>query len=216
MSTISNLHTATIYDAKKSKPFENQRLVKTIAKADRNGNYGPHLQQTMCTSIPRLTDDDLATFLESSDKLNAHIIDFLGETQNAMIAQRIKSGNRTVTTNELSISAIVAFLETSGDSDKWDAARVASWFNDNIAEHLGVKLIELGVDDEQVEKRLNKAATRFSESFGTKTAIGKTLAIELQKILNFAPDKTDTQVIKYQAKINKALEEKTLEDSLGF
>jgi hypothetical protein len=47
MPVISNIHTATIYDAKLSKPFEGQRLVKVIAKADKDGNYGPHLQQTM-------------------------------------------------------------------------------------------------------------------------------------------------------------------------
>jgi hypothetical protein len=216
MSTISNIHTATIYDAKNSKPFTGQRLVKTIAKADKFGNYGQHLQQTMCTSIPVLTGNDLTVYMETNDKLDKHIIGFLFDKQSEMIAARIKSGIKTVTTEELDIGSIVAFLEAVGDSDKWDTARVTSWFNDNLAEHLGVKLLELGIEEDQMEKRLAKASVRFSESFGTKAAIGKTLAIELQKILNFAPDKQDPQTMKFQAKIDKALEEKSLEDALGF
>lgn len=216
MSNVSNIHTAQIYDAKTSKAYFGQRLVKTIAKADKQGNYGPHLQQTMATSIPILTTTDLTEFMENDGKLDKHIISFLFDKQSEMIAARIKLGQKTVTTEELNIGAIVAFLDSSGDSDKWDTARVASWFNDNLAEHLGTKLMDLGIDDDQMEKRLTKASTRFSEAFGTKTAIGKTLAIELQKILNFAVDKQDAQTMKFQSKLDKALEEKTLEDALGF
>ena len=216
MSVISNIHTAVVYDAKSTKPYTGQRLIKTIAKADKDGNYGQHLQQTMATSVPLITPAMLTEYMETNDALDEHIISFLEDSQNKMVAARLKSGIKTVTTEELEISQIVAFLNASGDSDKWDSSRVASWFSDNLAEHIGVKLIELGVDDEQLEKRLNKASVRFSESFGTRAGIGKTLAIELQKILNFAPDKNDAQVRKFQAKIDKALEEKSLEDSLGF
>ena len=216
MSVISNIHTAVVYDAKTTKPFSGQRLIKTIAKADKDGNYGQYLQQTMATSVPLITENALADFLNSSADLNEHIIGFLEDTQNKMVAARLKAGQKTVTTEELEISQIVTFLNASGDSDKWDSSRVASWFTDNLAEHIGIKLLELGIDDSEMEKRLEKAEKRFAESFGTRAGIGKTLAIELQKILNFAPDKNDAQVKKFQAKIDKALEEKSLEDSLGF
>jgi hypothetical protein len=193
-----------------------QRLIKTIAKADKDGNYGPHLQQTMATSVPLITEDNLTDFLNTSGELNEHIIGFLEDTQNKMVAVRLKEGVKTVTTEELEIVSIVAFLNTATDSDKWSPERVAQWFEDNLAEPIGLKLLELGVSESDLEKRLTKAQKRFSEAFGTRAGIGKTLAIELQKILNFAPDAKNPQVQKFQAKLDKAMEEKNLEDALGF
>jgi hypothetical protein len=216
MSVISNIHTATPYDAKQSKPFAGQRLVKTIAKKDVNGNYGPHLQVTMCTSIPTLTTKDATAYMEENEGLDAHIVSFLWDTQNALIGARIKSGQKSVRTEELEIPALVEFLNASGDSDKWDTARVAQWFTDNLAEHIGTRLIELGATDEVMEKKLAKAQQRFAEAFGTRSGIGRTLAVELQKILHFAQDTTDPQVKRFQAKLDKAMEEKSLEESLGF
>ena len=114
MSVISNIHTAQVYDAKQSKAFDGQRLVVTIAKKDKDGNYGQHLQQTQCTSIPMLTTSDI-------DFSNAHIqnacVEYFKSVQNQIIGDGIKSGVKSFSSEELAQDAI-CLLYTSDAADE--------------------------------------------------------------------------------------------------
>ena len=213
MSLISEKHTAQVYDAKKSKPFTGQRLVVTIAKKDAQKNYGPHLQQTMATSIPYI---DLQDIEDNSEALLPHLVSWLESQQNALISSRIKEGHKEVTTSELSIKSVIAFMSESSTGEKWDAQRISEWFNDNLAEPIGTRLIENGAPEERMEKVLIATSKRFSETLSSRGVISQVMATELSKALAFAPDKTDGAYLKFKARIDKALEAKSLEDSLGF
>lgn len=218
MSVISNIHTATIYDAKKSAPFEGQRLVKVIAKADKDGNYGPHLQQTMCTSIPQLQPDSIVDAL-NDDKLQVrlmpHFVAYLETVQNALIADKIKSGTNSVSSLELEIVALCDYLENDTVGDKWDSARVAGWFTDHLAIPYTEKLMENGVSDSDIEGKLKMASSRFSETMASKAKIPALVANSLNKLLALADCGMDNPVYKkFYTKLNPPIVADALD--LGF
>lgn len=217
MSIISNIHTATIYDAKKSRAFDGQRLVKIVAKADKSGNYGQYLQQTMCISVPVISGKELSDFLESSNALDSHIIAFLEDVQKSLITDKIKSGaGHTITTEELSIQKLVEYLDSSSDSDKWDSARIAQWFTDNIAESLGIMLIEKGFED-NLEKLLGNAQKMFSDSLGSKSKIPTAYMEKINTMLTHASDKDSGIYKRFFNRVNpEKSAEMDLESALGF
>lgn len=217
MSVISNIHTATVYEPKISKALTGQRLVKIQAKADKDGNYGQYLQQTHCVSIPVITQAQLTEFLENSNALDAHIIAMLEDAQKALITDKIKSGKgKTVSDEELSIAALVNYLDSDSDSDKWDSTRIAQWFEDNIAENLATKLLEVGNDDESMARKLAVAQKRFSDSLSTKAKIAPQLCEEINKMLAFSGDKDATIYKRFFARVNPETKIQEIEDALGF
>ena len=212
MSVVSNIHTATVYDAKKSKAYDGQRLVVTIAKKDANGNYGPHLQQTQCTSIPVLTTSDIDW---SNGDVREACIDYFLTVQNAIISERIKSGQKSVQTVDLEQNAIIAYLNSESVGDKWTAERVASWFEDNCATGIYNALSEKGLDEVEIGKKLQKAMDRFSEAMSSRAKIKEAIKVECNTILKFAEDKSSAAYNKFWDKLNKVEEKVTIEDSLG-
>lgn len=216
MSVISNIHTATVYEPKTSKPFAGQRLVKIVAKADKNGNYGEHLQQTMCVSVPLLDAQAIRAYILESSALDAHIVGMLEDVQKSLITDKIKSGTKSVTSEELTIASLINYLDASGDSDKWDSARIAQWFEDNIAEGLATKLLEVGNDDETMARKLAVAQNRFADSLSTKAKIAPALCEEINKMLAFSADKDATIYKRFFARVNPELKIEKIEDALGI
>jgi len=216
MSNISNIHTATVYEPKVSKPFTGQRLIKIVAKADKSGNYGEHLQQTMCVSVPLLDVQAIRAYILESTALDAHIVGMLEDVQKSLITDKIKSGNKSVTSEELTISSLINYLDASGDSDKWDSNRIAQWFEDNIAESLAMRLLEVGNDDDTMARKLAVAQKRFAESLATKARISENVCVEINKMLDFASDKEATIFKRFYARVNPEKKVVNLEDSLGF
>lgn len=217
MSVISNVHTAVVYDAKKSVPFEGQRLIVTIAKADAKGNYGLHLQQTMCTSVPVLTDSDIVDALNDDSlqgRLMPHLVEWAQKQQGALVASRIKAGTKTVTTEELSIAGLLNFLDADSTTDKWDAERVAGWFHSVMEAPVGIALLEKGLPEDKLVDTIKAWKKIFSESFGSRAAIPVAKAKQLDKALALAPE-GDPIVGRFQARIDKILGV-GLEEELGL
>ena len=221
MSTTSNIHTAIVYEAKganKTVALTGQRLIVTIAKADKAGNYGPHLQQTMATSVPQLSADSIVDALNDDTlqvRLIPHLVEFLEGVQNQLVASRIKGGTRSVTTEELEIPALCSYLESESTSEKWTTERIAAWFNDSLAESIGVALIEKGWSDEKMESSLAAYSKLISESFSSKAAIPRVKAVAIQKALALG-DSSDVMIAKFQARITKILEVQNLDEALGL
>ena len=178
MSVVSNIHTAVVYSAKgadKTLPQSGQRLVVTIAKADSNGNYGQYLQQTMATSIPQLATTDI-------DWINKGVqdacVEYFETVQNQIISGRIKEGKKEVTSEELEITAILDYLNSESIGERWNPARVATWFTENLAEYVGLKFIESGMnDDAAINERLEKTCKDFSNAMGSKAVINAGVAV---------------------------------------
>ena len=215
MSVITSTHTSIVYDAKKSKPFEGQRLVVTIAKAQKDGSYLFNLQQTMCTSIPHITPEYLDSALQDS-RMHKYFGEFIEATQNKIIATRIKAGSKTTSDDELNVDSLIKFLGEENQSEQWTSEKIATWFTDNLAEHIGVALIEKGFDDSKVEKSLGLYEKKFAETFSSRAVIPRKVAIDLEKALKLHPQQNNEVVQKFQSRINKVLEEQNLVESLGL
>lgn len=219
MSIVSNIHTAIVYESKgqnKTLPQNDQRLVVTIAKADKNGNYGEFLQQTMATSIPRISENEIIESLnEENSKLFPHIVSFLETTQNLLIAERIKSGVKEISTDELSVSKLIEFLEISTRSESWTSERIAEWFAENLAVQITEKLMEKGFADSRIDSAISSYSKLLSETFSSRSAISRNKALEIQKALKLG-DSENSQIMKFQARIDKVLNEVSIADSLGL
>lgn len=216
MSVISNIHTAIVYEAKganQTKPQFGQRLIVTKAKADKNGNYGPHLQQTMATSIPTLSRGDISF---DDVKVQDACVDYFKSIQNQMVSERIKEGKKDITTAELSVQSIIEYLnESTSSGEKWTVEKIAEWFTDSLAELIGVALIEKGFDDTKLESALNAYSKLISESLGSKAVIPTKKAEAIKKALDFA-DINDPIVSKFQARIAKSLKVVDMDELLGL
>lgn len=186
MSIVSNRHTSVVYESKgknKTVAFTGQRLVVTIAKADKAGNYGEHLQQTMATSIPVLSSADIDWM---NQDVQSACVQYLQSVQNDIIADRIKStGERSHSDDELNQDAILAYLERESAGDKWDVERVAQWFSDTLGDALGMMLLEKHPEWEnaELEESLEKNVVAFSKALGSKGKIHKEHAVIFQKRL---------------------------------
>lgn len=212
MSLISNRHTATVYAAKTSKPFDGQRLVVTTAKKDKDGNYGQHLQQTMCTSIPVLTRADIDWQLSSIQDAAS---EYFKSVQNAIIADRLKSGQKDVTDQDITMTSIIDYINAESTGDKWDSARVATWFNEVIAEHIGVALIERGFPDDKVDASLKAYEKLISETFSSRSVIPRKKAEAINKAFKLV-EKSDATMARFQARIDKVLIEENMDELLGL
>jgi hypothetical protein len=221
MSVISNIHTAVVYEAKTTKAFEGQRLCKVIAKADKDGNYGPHLQQTMAVSIPVLGADELVDALNDDalqGLLMPHLVEFLQGVQDSLIAEKIKAGTKTITSEELGIGALVNYLDADSVGDKWTPERIASWFENVVAEGYLTMLMSKGVDDEIAAGMLANAIKAFSEALGSKAKIPEKKAEVLTKLLELAEEKDKGSKIykRFHTRLNPKVEEIDFAEALGF
>lgn len=215
MSVISNKHTAQVYDAKTSAPFAGQRLVVTIAKKDKNGNYGQYLQQTMCTSIPMLDSYNV-----NNARLTPHIVDFLRSVQNNIINDGLKTGQNVFDDVELDEAAICTYLEQSSSGDRWDAERVADWFTTNVAPYVTEKLMEKGADDTAIEAKLGAMTETVADALGSRAKITLNKAKAILNILQLIPHEDlikDAIALRFVARLDKIINpiDDSL-DALGF
>ena len=64
MSNVSNVHQFSQLN-KDSKALAGQRLVRLIAKADKNGNYpSPNLTESLCVSVPHVSQEAVAEVID--------------------------------------------------------------------------------------------------------------------------------------------------------
>ena len=215
MSVISNIHTAIVYEAKganKTTAYNGQRLVVTIAKADKEGNYGEHLQQTMATSIPTLESNGIDW---TNSRIQSACVEYFQTVQNSIVATALKSGAKTVTTEQLEQSAILSYLESESTGDKWDSARIAAWFNDSLAEQIFAAQISKGIAEDIAVQNMTAYGKKFAGTFSSKAAISRKLALLLQKALVLA-DKNDAVAKRFTGRIDKVLIDSSVEESLGL
>lgn len=188
MSNVSNIHTAQVHEPKVSKAFEGQRLVVTTAKGTKNAEgkmvYGEHLQQTMSTSIPVLTEADVNW---NSPRIQGHVVEYFKVVQNELILESLKGGTKAWSTEELELTALCAYLETTNQGERWDAERVASWFGENVAPHIYMYFEAKGKTDNWIANKLEIQTKGFSQYLGSKAKIPLTVAISLLQVLGLMP-----------------------------
>lgn len=223
MSVVFTKHTSVPYVSKgvgKTVAPAGNRLVVTIAKADKDGNYGANLQVTHATAVPTLRVDG---FDWDHQGLREACTEFLHSVQDKIVSERIKvGGTKTHDDADIGQAAILAFLNRERVGDTWDAARIATWFTDVIAAHVGVKLLEVNpeLSDEDAVKLIAKnqtvvvdALTRSAKSVGNKAA-----ELARARLALVPADDRDSVWERFDTKLDKIINPPVIDvaESLGF
>lgn len=127
MSVISSTHQFQPL-TKTSVAFAGQRLIRIIAKADRNGKYpSPHLVDSLCVSVPRIDMDTVAEYIE---RFIPHIISMCESVQDKIAREyRIESGRNEITQAQLDIDAILGYLDADAAGSRVSKEYLQEWFS---------------------------------------------------------------------------------------
>lgn len=129
-----SIGTSHVYNKldKDSAPIGNQRLVRLIAKANRDGKYAsPHLQDSLCVSVPRVTQEQV---VEHIDALIPYVIGMVQDVQDKIIREhRITTGSGDIHENLFSIGECIAHMEAASAGDRVSKEYLTEWFSSNYA-----------------------------------------------------------------------------------
>lgn len=124
MSVVSNRHVFVEFTSGVSKPFKDeqgneQRLAKVGYKA-KSG------KKSVCVSIPKLGDGEVERVNAAFPAdLRKRAEDF----QDGLIRNLFESGKSEVSSEEIGLSQILAYLETESSSGRLSAEKVKEWWN---------------------------------------------------------------------------------------
>lgn len=215
MSIIDNLnHSVVTYDGK-NKPFTGQRLSKVTWKTnnDKNSPYYNIKRESKCVSLPMVAVADITANLTA---LSPHLVAYLHGVQDKMVREMLDSQNNCVSigTNDISIPAILEYLESSDESGRLTKESVGMWFDSTVSESLAMLLSEkLGISDTPTDAQSNKVLevvsafkTKIAALAGGKTSYEPKVCKSLINALAVAPS-DDALVVRFSARLNKMIEE---------
>ena len=190
MSVISETHNVVGYSGKE-KALAGQRLSKVTYKTDKESGVK---KDSKCVSVPLVTASEV---IENVVALAPLVADWLQSVQDKMIRERVEAGAAVITSEEIGISAVVAYMEASGDStgNRLTKEVVSEWFEGNVAEELAMVLAEkMGVSSEptdaesaQILKVVDTFRDKVAALAGGKTQYPAALAVSLKKCVEMAP-----------------------------
>lgn len=221
MSIISNTHQFTPL-TKTSTALSGQRLVRVIAKADRNGKYpSAHLTESLCVSVPRIGMDDIAECIE---RFIPHLISLCEGVQDKIAREyRIESGRNEIQGELLSVDAILGYLEADAAGNRVSKEYLQEWFMDGYADiaRVWIQSVSNGLCDELVDKKITVLGDMFAGYSSHKYSPN---IPSLRAILRFvdhcvALDAADSRMVAMRDKAQATLTKKESElstDALGF
>lgn len=222
MSIISSTHQFNKLE-KNSVAMAGQRLVRLIAKANREGKYASeHLNESLCVSIPRIADEAI---VEVIDKLIPHIVRMCEDAQDKIIREyRIESGRNEVQDTVISMDAIVGFLAADAAGDRVTKEYLAEWFTSSYAPVAAewIKAVSNGdMNDELITAKCDVLRDMFAGWASPKYSPN---IPSLRAMLRFATytvsqDCADSRMDTLHERASKMLEKKEQElsvDALGF
>lgn len=222
MSNISNIHTILPL-TKTSAPLMGQRLIRLIAKADRNGKYpSSNLTDSLCVSVPRISQEEI---VEVIDRLLPHIIGMCESVQDKIAREyRIESGRDELPQSQISMDAILGYMDASMAGDRVSKEYLAEWFStsySNIAAQWITQVSNGTMSDDIIDAKCGVlrdmfagyASPKYSPNIPSLKAIIR-FATHTQDIgcadsrMDSIRDKAHTQLIKKENELST--------DALGF
>lgn len=206
-------HSVIKYDPKTSKAFTGQRLAKvtykTVSDKD-NPMYGIK-RDSQCVSIPMIKVTEIE---QNFTVLVPHINEYLMSVQDKIIREKIDAGAKHISNEDISIVAMVEWLDSNNESGRLTKETVAKWFAENIEESLAVVLMEkLGVSDTPTDKEsaqilavVSTFKDKVSSLAGGKTSYEPKMCDSLLKCLELAPA-GDALASRFSVRLNKMKEE---------
>jgi hypothetical protein len=212
MSVIDTAgHSVVTYDPKSSKAFTGQRLSKVTYKtvSDKTSEFFGIKRESKCVSIPLIAHVDV---ISNAQALAPYVAEYLQSVQDKIVRERIDAGCKTITQEEISITAIMEWLDTNNESGRLTKDTVAAWFDENIADSLALVLADkLGVsetptnaENAQVMKVLGTFKDKVSSLAGGKTMYEPKLCESLKKCIELAPA-GDALASKFTARLDKMI-----------
>lgn len=225
MSVIGNRHTLTQLK-KDSKPFENQRLVRVIAKKDGEGNYNANLTQSLCVSVPRVVDAQIA---EAINQLMPHIGRMIEDAQDVIIRElRLETGCNEVDDEDISIAKVIAYLDAEGTGSRLTKEYLEKWFVESYSDVAAEFICTMNkwdaetLGEEQTKVVVQKTkllASMFSGFSSGKYAPDIPKCKAMIKFAEFAEPVADERLQAFAVKAAENLkkrEEEMSSDALGF
>lgn len=219
MSVISNVHSVVLFDAKKSQPFEGQRLCKVIAKyTAKMAAAKVTKKQSKCVSIP-VSKVTQAFLLNGLEYINA----MYQTAQDGIVRELVENGATEVRDDQITEECILQFLadEAAGNRITKDAAN--AWFDGTMADMLTVAFADkLGVSDTPSEEQTKQIAAaiavykdKFSGLAGGKTKYDKETATKLIKAIETV-GADDELAVKFGARLIAMRDAPTGADMFGL
>ena len=170
-------------------------------------------KQNLAVVLPVIANEEL-----QNPKLFSHFREYLEGVQVAILKELVEATPNKVfvTPEEIGISAIVSYLETSNEGSRLTKESIGKWFDDVVAETLTVALADrLGVSDVPTKEqtaRIEKIISAFKDTTcklaGTKTSYNEQEKEQMLKLL--AMVKHDSMAQRFMARI-EAMKEREID-----
>lgn len=161
--SISTRHSVVPFIAGKSQAMNGQRLSKVGYKTtEKQKAKFP----SVCASVPMIASSEI---LANSEALIPYVKTLLEDAQDKILKSLYESSDGTLLSvgdDDLSISSILAFLESESTGGRLTKDVVSKWFDSTIAENLTVVLADkLGFSEltDENEKVIGKHLNGFKE-----------------------------------------------------
>lgn len=214
MSNVSNVHNVVKYVSGETKSFSGQRLAKFTYKTVTDTSSPLHgtKPESKAVSVPVV---EISEVTENIAALAPHIAGWLQSVQDTMIKEMIESGAGVVSTESISIGAIVQYLESDGSegSNRLTKESIGVWFDKEIADSLAMVLAEkLGVSEipttaesNQVMKVVATFKDKVAALAGGKTSYDVKMATSLKKCVELGMG-NDPMVQRFVGRLDKMIE----------
>lgn len=220
MSNVSNVHTFEALD-KDSKPLTGQRLIRLIAKSDREGKYkSENLTSSMCVSVPYVREEDV---IEVIDKLIPHVIALVQDTQDKLAREfRIQHGRNELPQSAIGMDAVIAYLSESAAGDRVTKEYLQEWFISSYATIAAdwITAVSGGnISSDVVEKKVSVLCDMFAGWASPKYSPNIPQLRAMIRFTQHTDMSSDTRMQMLSEKCQKMLDKKESElssDALGF
>lgn len=218
MSIISDRHSFVPFvsnGADKSKAMDSQRLLKVVFK----GRNGETARQSVCASVPAV---DRTAVSAAIQQFLPYVMDLVVATQDAIGRQLVIAGNDTITTEQISTSAVLEYLAAQAKGDRITGADISEWFTSALEPILLVAFADkLGISDsptdEQVETLQRMCAVyreKLAAMAGGRTAYPEVICVKLLKALELC-DSDDVMADRLATKL-QAMKQVSIEEMLDL
>lgn len=223
MSIVSNRH--TIVPLKGAKPMMGQELLRIVAKKDKDGNYNVNLTESMAVSVPKITQEEIASCIPA---LMPHILSILKDAREEIVREQIiMHGIREISSEAINVTACIEQLESG--PVRMTSELMKEWFTESYGEIAmewiavkGFKFDPNALTTEQatrIEQSFNVLRDMFAGYAGAKYAPKMEILRSMNRFVQYLGDAIDVrmQVIakKITARIQQ-LENETSMNALGF
>jgi hypothetical protein len=219
MSNVSTAHDVVPFVAGNTNPLSGQRLAKVGYKSTKKT---PAKYPSIAVSVPHVNPTDIT---ENVTALLPYIGSMIESAQDGIIKSLYESADGSlsiVTDTDISIEAVISYLESEAAGDRLKKADIETWFDRVCADNVFVLMAEkLGFDEpnEDQSKVIDKNVKVYRDIL-SMLAGGKTILtpVQIKSCLTVIDASSDESGIgqKLTARLNEMAKPKVSEDFVAL